>query len=125
MTPIGWDWALLVWGYCFIWFLLNDRLKLGAYRLFDPQESPQESIIKPRRSSQRWSQVIKQLSAVGAGLYGLGMDNIVRYKTAIKNNKFILIAHGSTNDATQAKEILDRTQPETLERLPIAPSAKR
>ncbi len=33
MTPIGWGWALFVWGYALAWFLLNDRLKLLAYRV--------------------------------------------------------------------------------------------
>jgi len=36
MTPIGWGWALFVWGYALAWFLLNDRVKLLAYRIFDP-----------------------------------------------------------------------------------------
>jgi H+-transporting ATPase len=36
MTPLGWGWALFVWGYALAWFLLNDRLKLLAYRIFDP-----------------------------------------------------------------------------------------
>ncbi len=36
MTPLGWGWALFVWGYALGWFLLNDRLKLLAYRIFDP-----------------------------------------------------------------------------------------
>jgi H+-transporting ATPase len=35
MTPIGWHWALLVWGYALVWFFVNDRIKLGAYRIFD------------------------------------------------------------------------------------------
>jgi H+-transporting ATPase len=35
MTPLGWGWALFVWGYALAWFLLNDRLKLLAYRAFD------------------------------------------------------------------------------------------
>jgi H+-transporting ATPase len=35
MAPIGWDWALLVWGYALAWFLVNDRVKLAAYRVFD------------------------------------------------------------------------------------------
>lgn len=35
MPPIGWSLALLVWGYCFIGFLIEDRFKLAAYRLFD------------------------------------------------------------------------------------------
>ena len=36
MTPIGWRWALAVWGYAIIWFLLTDRVKLAAYRILDP-----------------------------------------------------------------------------------------
>ena len=36
MAPIGWGWALGVWGYALGWFLVNDRLKLAAYKIFDP-----------------------------------------------------------------------------------------
>jgi H+-transporting ATPase len=35
MAPIGWGWAALVWGYALGWFLINDRVKLVAYRIFD------------------------------------------------------------------------------------------
>jgi H+-transporting ATPase len=35
MAPIGWHWALFVWGYALAWFVLNDRVKLLAYRVFD------------------------------------------------------------------------------------------
>jgi H+-transporting ATPase len=35
MAPIGWGLALLVWGYALAWFLVNDRVKLVAYRIFD------------------------------------------------------------------------------------------
>jgi H+-transporting ATPase len=36
MTPLGWGWALFVWGYALTWFLVNDRVKLLAYRFLDP-----------------------------------------------------------------------------------------
>ena len=39
MTPIGWSWALAVWGYALIWFLINDRVKIAARRIFD-QKAP-------------------------------------------------------------------------------------
>lgn len=39
MTPLGWGWAGFVWGYALLWFLLNDRVKLLAYRIFDPIKS--------------------------------------------------------------------------------------
>jgi uncharacterized membrane protein len=60
--------------------------------------------------------VVGGLSAVGAGLYSLGIpkDSILRYETALKTGKFVLIAHGSTEDTTRAKEILNHTKPETL-----------
>jgi H+-transporting ATPase len=35
MTPLGWGWAAFVWGYALAWFLVNDRVKLLAYRLLD------------------------------------------------------------------------------------------
>jgi len=36
MTPLGWGWAGFVWAYVLMWFLVNDRLKLLAYRILDP-----------------------------------------------------------------------------------------
>lgn len=35
MAPLGWGWAGFVWGYALVWFLVNDRIKLLAYRVFD------------------------------------------------------------------------------------------
>jgi H+-transporting ATPase len=40
MTPLGWKWAGFVWGYAIAWALLNDRIKLLAYRIFDPVKAP-------------------------------------------------------------------------------------
>jgi H+-transporting ATPase len=45
MTPLGWGWALFVWGYALVWFLVNDRVKLLAYRVFDPAAAP---LLSPR-----------------------------------------------------------------------------
>ena len=36
MTPLGWGWALFVWGYAVAWFLVTDPVKLLAYRIFGP-----------------------------------------------------------------------------------------
>jgi len=38
MTPLGWSWALFVWGYAIAWFFVNDRVKLLAYKIFDTNE---------------------------------------------------------------------------------------
>jgi H+-transporting ATPase len=46
MTPLGWGWALFVWGYAVAWFLVNDRVKLLAYGFFDPAKA--ESAPKDR-----------------------------------------------------------------------------
>jgi hypothetical protein len=61
--------------------------------------------------------VVGGLSAVGAGLYSLGIpkNSILQYETALKTGKFVLIAHGTLDETTRAKEILGGTKPETLE----------
>jgi len=35
MSPIGWGLALMVWGYAIAWFLVNDQIKLLAFRILD------------------------------------------------------------------------------------------
>jgi len=47
MTPLGWGWAAFVWGYALIWFLVNDRVKLLAYRIFDPVKAGPKPEAKP------------------------------------------------------------------------------
>ena len=39
MTPLGWGWALFVWGYALAWFLVNDQVKVLAYRILDPNKA--------------------------------------------------------------------------------------
>jgi H+-transporting ATPase len=36
VTPLGWKYAGMVWGYAFAWFLVTDPVKLLAYRILDP-----------------------------------------------------------------------------------------
>ena len=38
MTPLGWGWALFIWGYALVWFFINDSVKLVTYRIFDHQQ---------------------------------------------------------------------------------------
>ena len=35
MTPIGWSWALLVWGYALAWFLVNDQVTVITSKILD------------------------------------------------------------------------------------------
>ena len=61
--------------------------------------------------------VVGGLSAIGAGLYSLGIpkDSILNYETAIKTGKFVLIANVPPDGTIRAKEIINRTRPETSE----------
>jgi hypothetical protein len=56
--------------------------------------------------------LVGALSALGAGLYSIGIpkDSIVKYETALKAGKFLLLAHGTPEEATRAKKILDQTR---------------
>ena len=51
-------------------------------------------------------------TAIGAGLYSIGIpkDSVLKYETALKTDKFLLIAHGSPAEAAKAQQIL-RTTP--------------
>jgi hypothetical protein len=61
--------------------------------------------------------VVGGVSAIGAGLYSLGIpkDSILQYETALKTGKFVVIAHGTAEEATRAREIINRTNPESLQ----------
>ena len=61
--------------------------------------------------------VVGGLSALGAGLYSIGIpkNSILQYETALKTGKFVLIAHGTQEETTRAREIINRTNPEALE----------
>jgi hypothetical protein len=55
--------------------------------------------------------VVGGLSALGAGLASLGIphDSILKYESALKADKFLLVAHGTPEQVNQAKSILNRT----------------
>lgn len=36
MPAIGWGWASFIWAYAFAWFVVNDFVKLAAYKIIDP-----------------------------------------------------------------------------------------
>jgi H+-transporting ATPase len=39
MSPLGWKLAGIVWGYCLGMFLIQDLVKLAAYKIFDREHS--------------------------------------------------------------------------------------
>ena len=46
MPPLGWKWAGFVWAYALIWALVSDRVKLFAYRIFDPVKAAPATEVK-------------------------------------------------------------------------------
>ena len=52
------------------------------------------------------------LSAIGAALYSVGIpkDSIVKYETALKSNKFLVIFHGSGEDVEKARGLLNASE---------------
>jgi hypothetical protein len=53
--------------------------------------------------------VVGGLSALGAALAGAGIpkDSVLKYESALKADKFLVIAHGTRSDIERAKAILD------------------
>jgi uncharacterized membrane protein len=53
--------------------------------------------------------VVGGLSALAAALFSIGMphDSIVKYETALKSDKFLVIAHGTADEVAKAKSILE------------------
>jgi H+-transporting ATPase len=49
MTPLGWGWVLFVWGYALAWFLVNDQIKVLAYRLLDPAKAAPPKLARPKK----------------------------------------------------------------------------
>ncbi|MHC5796432.1 plasma-membrane proton-efflux P-type ATPase [Lacisediminihabitans sp. FW035] len=43
MTALPWGWVAFVWVYAVAWALINDRIKLLAYRIFDPRPRSAEA----------------------------------------------------------------------------------
>ena len=65
------------------------------------------------------------LSALGAALFSQGIpkDSVLKYETAVKSGKFVIIAHGTALEATRARDIISATNPEALEDHPLSPEA--
>jgi uncharacterized membrane protein len=57
--------------------------------------------------------VVGGLSALGAGLYSMGIpkDSIVKYEAALKSDQFLLIVHGTAAEVAKAKDIIETTHP--------------
>ena len=57
MTPLGWGWAAFVWVYALAWFLLNDRVKLLAYKVLDRVEAESSPETKAKAEPKPESKI--------------------------------------------------------------------
>ncbi|MEZ5773475.1 MAG: hypothetical protein R3D33_01825 [Hyphomicrobiaceae bacterium] len=66
--------------------------------------------------------VVSGLSALGAALASLGVsrESVIRYESAVKADKFVLIAHGSAEQVGKARDILARLKATSTELLDAA-----
>jgi hypothetical protein len=55
--------------------------------------------------------VVGGLSALGAGLYSIGIpkDSVLKYETAIKAGNYVIVAHGTADEVANAKKIIENT----------------
>jgi H+-transporting ATPase len=54
MPPLGWGWAGFVWVYALVWFLVSDRVKLLAYRIFDPVKARKSLNLTPQIATRAY-----------------------------------------------------------------------
>lgn len=61
--------------------------------------------------------VVGGLSALGAGLVSLGIpeNSVLKYETALKNDRFVPFAHGTGTEIAHAKDLLSSTQAESMD----------
>jgi len=57
--------------------------------------------------------VVGGLSAVGAGLYSMGIpkDSVLQYELALKTDQFLLMVHGTAKDVETARGLIAGTRP--------------
>lgn len=55
--------------------------------------------------------VVGGLSALGAGLFSIGIpkNSVIKYETALKADKFLLVAHGTADEVAKATDIIKTT----------------
>jgi len=65
------------------------------------------------------------ISALAGALIGMGIpkDSVLRYETAIKANKFLLVVHGTAEELTRAKDILANTEAASIEQTSTRPGS--
>jgi uncharacterized membrane protein len=98
----GWIWGL-VFGSAFL-FVPG----IGAVMVGGP-------IVSWLIGALETAAIVGGLSALGAALVGAGIpkDSVLKYETALKADKFLVIAHGTREEVERAKSILDNNKAES------------
>ena len=107
----SWGKAGAFWGW--IWGLL-----FGSAFLFIPGVGPVMvggPIVSWIIGALETAVVVGGASALGAALANAGIpkDSVLKYETALKVDKFLVIAHGTLAEVEQARSILDTNLSET------------
>ncbi len=52
--------------------------------------------------------IVGGLSAIGAALYSIGIpkDSVVRYETALRADKYLVVVNGASDEVARASDIL-------------------
>lgn len=100
-------WGLLI-GVAFFWIPGIGPLAIGG------------PLVHALVGALEGAAVVGGLSALGAALYSIGVpkNSIVRYESALKADKFLVIAHGDAGEVEEARrtmERLDATSAEVLQ----------
>lgn len=69
--------------------------------------------------------IVGGVSAIGAGLYSVGVpkDSILKYELALKTDRFVLMVHGTADEAARARDIIKGTHPAELHVHPLQHAA--
>ncbi|WP_405398196.1 general stress protein [Maribacter sp. Asnod2-G09] len=98
-----------IWGFVFGagFFLIPG---LGPVMLAGP-------IVSSLVGGLEGAVVVGGLSALGGALFGIGIpkDSVLQYETALKADKFLVIAHGTTEELEKAKKIMSDTSGTKIE----------
>jgi hypothetical protein len=61
--------------------------------------------------------VVGGVSAIGAGLVSLGIpkDRVIKYEVALKADKFLVVAHATSDEIARAKDVITTTSPAAVD----------
>ena len=61
--------------------------------------------------------IVGGLSAIGAALYSIGIpkDSVVRYESALRADKFLVLVNGASDEVARASDILDTSKATSID----------